>query len=379
MAVIEEGAARISVGEGVFYNPRMRKLRDVSVLLLKAVKAEGRLLDSTAATGVRGIRYAREAGLKEIVLLDINEKAARCASANLRMNGLKLKCLNSSVQEFCNDADAEQFNIIDLDPFGTPVPYINDLLKVSRDGTLLMVTATDTAVLCGAHQNACLKLYGSKPMHNELCKESGIRILLGFLVRSAAQFNFGTEVMLSVSDQHYMRVFVRLRGGARTALDSIKRCGFAAFCRKCRAFSFAEGSIPFMEAECRVCSSKMEAFGPMYLGGLVDKPIVDEMLRINHAGSVLRESSEARELLLRLSEEINTPFFYSIPRITRTMKISSVSPDGVIAELGRMGLGASRTQFDRDGVKTDADLTTVLGVVRKLGKYGGGAHRAARS
>ena len=68
MASINEGNARITVNEGVFYNPKMKKLRDISVAFLIAVGAGGmHVLDSTSATGIRGIRYAQEAGAGEVV------------------------------------------------------------------------------------------------------------------------------------------------------------------------------------------------------------------------------------------------------------------------------------------------------------------------
>ncbi|MCL5427989.1 MAG: tRNA (guanine(10)-N(2))-dimethyltransferase [Candidatus Marsarchaeota archaeon] len=363
MPAVEEGSARIVVGRGVFYNPGMRALRDMSVLFLRATNAKGRLLDCTAATGVRGIRYAREAGFRDIVSLDINAAAAANASANIKRNGLVFECRNESVQRFCNGDDAGQFDVIDLDPFGTPVPHVNDLLKVSKDGTLLMITATDTAVLCGAHASACLKLYGSKPMHNELCKESGIRILLNFVIRSSAQFNFGVEPLLSVSDMHYMRVFVRLHAGAKEALGSVRQCGFASFCGKCRSFSYAKGTALLLGAECGDCGAGTEAFGPMYLGALYEKRVVERMV----GDDGMQKSGRAGSLLARIHGELDAPFFYSIPRITRTLRMSSVPMDNLIERLRDKGFSVSRTQFDKDGIKTDAGAKTVADAIRGLG------------
>ncbi len=365
MANVIEGGAKISVCKGVFYNPKMHALRDLSILFLKAVNAKGRLLDSTAATGVRGIRYAMELNFDEIVMLDINTASAKNANSNIKKNGLGVKCLNESIQVYCSD-DTRGFDAIDLDPFGTPVPYVNDLLKVSKDGTVFMVTATDTAVLCGAHANACLKLYGSKPMHNELCKESGIRILLNFVIRSAAQFNFGTEILLSVSDMHYMRIFVRLNAGAKNAVDSIKQCGFASFCKKCHSFAYSFGSVPALGTECNVCGSAVEGFGAVYLGSLYDKGVVDRMFKLQKDNSAYY-ATPVEAILHRISDEPEAPFFYSIPKITKSMARAAVSPDKVISALKAGGFYASRTQFDRDGVKTTASAGKVFEAVKALG------------
>ncbi len=131
MRATTEGKARISASGDVFYNPKMAKLRDISVLFLRATTGrKARLLDCTAASGVRGIRYALEAGIKDATLIDINPDAAKAARANAKANGLKLRVLNESIQEFANTRGDEAFDVIDLDPFGTPVPYVHDLLKL---------------------------------------------------------------------------------------------------------------------------------------------------------------------------------------------------------------------------------------------------------
>ena len=222
MKLISEGKARLYTGDNVFYNPEMKTLRDVSVLFLKAISTKRkRVLDATAATGVRAIRYALEAGAKDVTLLDINARAARVAKKNVGFNHLKFEVLNLSIQEFAN-THRGSFEIIDLDPFGSPSPDVYDIMKLCWDGTILMITATDTAVLCGAHEAACVKIYGSKPLHNEMCKEVGIRILLNYVSKMASQFNFGIAPLVSISDRHYMRIFIRLEYGATKAIGSVK-------------------------------------------------------------------------------------------------------------------------------------------------------------
>jgi len=90
-----------------------------------------------------------------------------------------------------------------------------------------MVTATDVAVLCGADSKACMRLYDSKPIHNELCHESGMRVMIGYVARVAAQFGLGTDVELSVSYMHYMRTFIRFTHGAAAAYGSLAKMGIS--------------------------------------------------------------------------------------------------------------------------------------------------------
>ncbi len=358
MKQISEGSARLVVGPGVFYNPRMRKLRSISVLFLKALGMEhARLLDATAATGARGIRYALEAGIDDAVLLDINPVACRNAKRNVKLNGLRLKVLGKSLQEFANSSD-EAFDIIDLDPFGTPVPLVHDALKVCRKEAVLMVTATDTATLCGAEPSACMRNYGSVPIHNELCHEAGVRILLNFVAREAAQFNFGVEPMLSIADMHYMRLFLRLHRGAGNAYESVKSCGFAAYCGNCHSFAYEAGLAGETGAKCGYCKEHMQRFGPLWLGSLHDKRTVERMLRLCSGGE-----ADAAGLLEQVRDELDTPFFYSIPKATSYIGVGSVAKSRIIGLLSRKQR-ASGTHFDVDGVKTGAGIGAVIEATR---------------
>ncbi|MDE1767845.1 MAG: methyltransferase [Candidatus Micrarchaeota archaeon] len=357
MDMISEGRARVYLSKDVFYNPKMSSLRDISVTFLKAVSAKNkRVLDATAATGVRGIRYALESGAKEVTLLDMNRKAAKMAQKNVKLNKLRLKVINQSLQQFASQHKGS-FEFIDYDPFGSPAPNIYDLMRISWDGTILMITATDTAVLCGAHEAACVKIYGSKPLHNELCKEAGIRILLSYTARIASQFNFGIAPLLSISDMHYMRIFIRLDYGAKNAINSVKSTGFGTFCRKCYQFRFKTGIVAQIPEMCENCGSKLEAFGALWLEKLHDNQTVSKMARI-----------KGIPLISLIKEELDTPFFYSVPKITKNLHLPSVSHYKVMEALARKGKKATATQFDANSIKTDADSEEVIGIIRALSK-----------
>lgn len=358
MQTVIEGAAKIRVDRGVFYNPRMGKLRDISVLFIRALGLRGaKLLDATTATGVRGIRYALEAGVHDATLLDMNKDAARNARANVRLNGLRLKVIGSSLQEFAGSY-ADAFDVIDLDPFGSPVPMIKDALRLARNGTVLMVTATDTATLCGAEGNACLRIYGSQPIHNELCHEAGTRILLNFIAREAAQFNFGIEPMLSIADMHYMRVFVRVRRGPGEAVKSVKNSGFGACCSACHAFSYKRGISSAIGTKCSYCGKQMSIFGPLWLGNLNEKAILSKMVTMG-----ADYPPEGAKLVERILDEADAPFFYSIPKVTSYLGTSSVPIEPVLRLLSKR-YAASRTHFEKDSIKTDAAIREVVKAVK---------------
>ena len=72
----------------------------------------------------------------------------------------------------------EKFQIIDLDPYGSMVPFLYSTLNaISKDG-LLCVTCTDTKVLCSTDRHKCFYLYRSSRGGTHNKKELGLRIAL---------------------------------------------------------------------------------------------------------------------------------------------------------------------------------------------------------
>ncbi|HUC38882.1 MAG TPA: methyltransferase [Candidatus Acidoferrum sp.] len=348
-----EGKAKVA-SSGAFLNPKAKFLRDLSVAFIagKATK-KTKLLDATSGTGIRGIRYYMEAGGRDLTMLDINPSAYRAVKRNVAGNKVKAKVINTSIQEFAN-ATKEKFDFIDVDPFGGIAPYVYDIMKISRDGTYLMLTSTDSAVLCGAQPEACMKIYGAKPMHNELCHEAGIRIMIGFVTGIAAQFNFGVDVKMAIWNAHYMRLFLRLEHGSSKAVASVKKMGYLHYCRNCLSRSWELSFVP-KNAICKNCKSPMVTAGRMWLGRLYDKSETSSALRYFESNF----DDDETALVRTINDEYDAPFFYSIPVMTKKMGIESVSPAKALEGLHKKGHIATKTQFDYSSIKTNADISTL--------------------
>ncbi len=357
---IKEGLANLNVTEYTFYNPKMKRLRDISIAFLKAAAPKDyTVLDATAATGVRGIRYLLEARAGRAVFLDINSKAYEAIVGNISLNGLdgKAIAINKSIQEFANTSK-ERFDAIDLDPFGTPAPYVFDLMKISKDGTLFMATATDTATLCGAEGKASLRIYGAKAINGYICHEASIRILLAYFAKMAAQFNYGIEPLLSLAELHYVRIFLKLNRGSEKAVKSVESIGFASLCRKCGSFYYSR-YCP--NQKCEFCGTETQAFGPLWLSSLHSKQVVEKML--DYA-----EDRQIKNTLEKIKEEADIPFFYNIDLITRYLGVGSVSRSKVIEALKSEGKSASITVLGKNGIKTNARMEEVAEAVKSAGQ-----------
>lgn len=73
----------------------------------------------------------------------------------------------------------QRFTVVDLDPYGSPAPFLDAALQGVVDGGLLMVTCTDMAVLCGNHGETCYSKYGAYPVRAKFCHEM-VRFLYSF-------------------------------------------------------------------------------------------------------------------------------------------------------------------------------------------------------
>lgn len=64
-----------------------------------------------------------------------------------------------------------RFDIIDLDPYGCPSIFLDSAVQAIEDGGLLLVTATDMAVLAGNSPETCYSKYGSISLKIKCCHE----------------------------------------------------------------------------------------------------------------------------------------------------------------------------------------------------------------
>jgi len=203
----------------VFYNPVMELNRDLAVLALQAYQRtighEIAVCEPLTGCGLRGIRFAAEVeGVKKVVMNDISEKAFRLASFNVESSGLARKATvkheeaNLLLSRY--SAPHRRFDAIDIDPFGSPVRFLDSAVRALRDGGFIALTATDMAPLCGVHPRACIRKYGGKPLRTEYCHELAVRLLVGCLATTAAKQDIGVNVVFSHRTEHYVQAVKRL-------------------------------------------------------------------------------------------------------------------------------------------------------------------------
>ena len=355
--MITEGLAKIEAEQPkvvskdmeVFYNPAMRLNRSLSVCLIKGFfNRKIRIADILAGSGIRSIRFLREAGenIESIDINDFSEKAVKSIKKNLKLNKInlkskKIKIHTKEANKFL--AESSGFDYIDIDPFGSPNPFLDCAVKrISRSG-ILAVTATDTAALAGTYENACKRKYWARPMRNYLMHEIGIRILIRKIQLIGCQYEKALIPVLSYSKDHYYRVFLKCEKGKQKCDEIVKEHKLLGFCKSCiNIETFSEEKI------CSNCSGKFIIAGPIWTGQLGNSKLAEKMLQY--------ADQESYELLEILKKEYKIPAvgFFGLDQLCK-LKRKKQCPKvkDVLEKLRKNKIPASRTHFGGQYIRVE--------------------------
>lgn len=371
-AYVEEAWEYAPSKAPVFFNPVMELNRDLAVLALqthqKMVGKKVSVCEPLSGCGIRGIRFAVEVdGVRKIVLGDVNPKAAKLAQLNVRRNKLaeRVLVLNEDANLLLSRhaVPRKRFDFIDVDPFGSPAPYLDSAVRALRDGGLLALTATDMAPLCGVHPRACVRKYGGKPMRTEYCHELAVRLLIGCLATAAAKHGIGVKVVFSHSTNHYIRAYAIANHGARQADNSIREMGYVLHCFACLHRETSRGIISHLKQECTQCGSLLNVAGPLWLGKMFDENFCSSM-RKEAAERNLKQEKKIFRLLSLIQKEAKGPTtYYVTDKICDKLNLPTPPLINVIDQLKREGFQATPTHFNSKGIRTDAPAKIVKEII----------------
>ena len=367
MHIVNEGSARLKIPEAekiskemeVFYNPVMSLNRDISVLLLNSINKNNlQIADPLAASGIRSIRFLKELyrnKIKSIYINDNNKDAIKSIKNNLSLNKIKykkIKISNADANLFLLNSTG--FDYIDIDPFGTPNPFLDAACRrIARDG-ILAVTATDTSALCGTFPRACARKYWALPGKGAIMHETGLRILIRKVQLIAAQYDKALVPVFSYSKEHYMRAFLKNDKGKNKVDEILKLHGM------------------FNNA------------GPMWLGKLWDEELCSkiynnaiksyrnkvsgELENSKFSGNkIFRNNKELIKFLKIIKDEskINAVGFYDLHDVCEKNRIKSpLKKEFIISEIKKLGYKASETHFKGEGVRSDVQITNLIKILK---------------
>ncbi|MFA6073457.1 MAG: tRNA (guanine(26)-N(2))-dimethyltransferase [Candidatus Woesearchaeota archaeon] len=358
--IIKEGNSNIygelkkvvSADMDVFYNPVMQVNRDFTLLILASIdNTNMKIADPLAGSGIRTLRIldelpekittnrkGEEQKISQIFVNDLKKNYEKYFKKNIDLNNLN-ETQKNKISIFNNDARTfliknRPFDYIDVDPFGTPNPFLDSALQAIRNRGILAITATDTSSLCGSYPSACKRKYYATPLRNEWMHEFGARILIMKTQLIGAQYDKALIPVFTYAKDHYMKIFFRCEQG-KSKVDKIL---------------FEHKTINF----------KNKPYGPIWTGPLWDAQIVNNMMKISNQESnntKIQLSKETKKILSTINEEKNVDvlFFHDVHKLSEQKKTGNIPKfEKIIDSLKTKGFCASRTHFSLTGIKTNA-------------------------
>ncbi|MDG6226015.1 MAG: hypothetical protein QCI82_10960 [Candidatus Thermoplasmatota archaeon] len=365
---IEPSGAQKGPGRrsSVFYNPAMRLNRDITVLivqfLIDSVSLPGRdrlrLLDGLCGTAIKSIRLFKEVDWGDhafsISACDANRNAIEAADSLTRSNLADVELVKMDINE---NLYRNRYSFIDIDPFGSPVPYIVSAFRSIIPCGVIALTATDTAALSGSIPRVTLRRYGIRMIRTEFTKEMSCRIMMGYLARTAASLGLSIKPLLFYAADHYVRGFFRVDRGAKKAdrmLDDLSFIHYSPPAPPDRGRSTIPGAV--------------NELGPVWMGPLEDVSVVKRIRGYLEDGrrednGITSSKTLKRMLDLAIEEGEMPPFGYDTDVTASRLRTSPPAMDGAIGDLKDAGFKAARSRFGNKIIKTDADLDKVCKLI----------------
>ena len=423
LKTITEGSAEILVAEHVFYNPVQEFNRDLSICVLTAFsetyqkekleaakkknevesepilleagkKCEGglRILEALSATGLRSIRYANEIpGIKEILANDLSKSAVESIRSNVVLNKLE-ELITPSFNDamtlmYTSTSFNKRFTVIDLDPYGHPCRFLDGAVQSIEEGGLLLVTATDMAVLAGNSPEACYVKYGSVPLKTKACHEFALRILLRCIETTATRYGRYIKPLLSISADFYIRVFLRVFTSQYACKKSSSKQSIVFQCTGCDTFTmqplgilkpnpneknpnrikFATPTGPFVNSNCEFCHHKHHMGGPIWSDPIHDPEFVEQLLKNidNDRHKTLMTIKRIYGTLSVISEElVDVPLYYTVERMCSILKLEMIPNLKFRSAILHAGYRVSYSHACKSSLKTDAPPKVLWDILR---------------
>lgn len=308
----------------VFYNPVMSLQRNIAVGVLAAMKRKDLIVcDPLAGSGVRILRFLKELPretIKQVFANDANPKWKKLFTANAKKNKISTSCVELALEDASMFMlQHGPFDYVDIDPFGSPNPFLDAAIKQLHRGGILAVTATDTAALAGSAPRACKRKYDAVPSRIFSMHETGMRILIRKIQLIGSQYDKALVPVLCHATEHYYRLYLACATSRRMIDHVLAQHGSWMQC------------------------------GPLWKGQLWDKKVLADAQK-----TISRSEKETIQLLSLLSSEaeIAAVGFYDVHALCKQLHRQVPKFDLLLQRIRSNGFPASRTHFSMTSIRT---------------------------
>ena len=361
----------------VFYNPRMQLNRDLSVLFLTAYMENNpveMMCEPLTGSGVRTLRYLNECpGDFYAKMCDANPLAVETAQRNVETLGFgdRAEVIHGDAKLLLmTESRGKRFDFVDIDPFGTPAPYLSAAIQsISSKGGLLAVTATDMPVLCGVYPKVSLRRYGGFSARTPFTHEIAIRLLNGFIYSVAGSNDCSMEPLAVLSTDHYIRTWVRIEANRTEANRQAGELGIIRYCLGCMhsdilPLSPKVQSVDF-DHKMEGCTGPIRVAGPLWIGDLFKESYLNDTIKILESGDTEDYHRKALDVLEKMVEEsvlTNRPYI-DIHALCDLHNLAPPKNQIIIDKLKEQGFAVTRTHFKPTAIRTDATVEKVTKII----------------
>ena len=394
-----------------FYNPAQELNRDLTVLSIstyfnftkyrkeKELKTFNEykftIIEPLSATGLRCIRYYSELPNEKINLIysnDMDPKAVECININMEKNNID----NNKFKVFTSDAaqlmyqNPHFFDVVDLDPYGTAIPFIDSCIHCSKNGALLCITFTDMPVLCGNYPETTLYKYGSIPYKGPFCHEMAIRIALFSISSAASKYKKVIKPLFSYNAEFYIRLFLIIKDSPEDCKMNPFKYGYMFHCRDCQNRSiypmarrqdnkFKNGkpnsfvkfnNLVYPSEKCECCGSNMCMSGPFWIDEIFDEDWIKELQKNlqDKKFEYLKFNSRIQNICQGIINELplnNQIFNLDYSQFSRDVNVSSFKMAIFQGGIENLGYKMSQSYYDPNLFKTDAPIEVIYDILKQ--------------
>lgn len=307
-----------------------------------------RILEGLAASGLRSVRFALEVpGVREIVTNDFSKAAVEFIRKNATHNQVEHLITPShndaAMLMYQNRKFTDRFDIIDLDPYGSPVAFLDAGVQSVKDGGLLCITCTDMAILCGNNPETCYAKYSAMPLRSKFCHEMALRILIRTIESHANRYSRYIVPLLSVSVDFYIRVFVKVYTGQNKVKQSVGKQSMVYQCAGCGSFELQPLSTqtqtkggnftvhpakgPTVADRCSHCGHFHRLGGPIWSAPIHDVSFMTKVIQtVQRNPEKFGTAERIIGMLNVMSEELqDVPLYYVMDGLCSTLHCTSPS------------------------------------------------------
>ncbi|MBN1328702.1 MAG: tRNA (guanine(10)-N(2))-dimethyltransferase [Candidatus Heimdallarchaeota archaeon] len=368
----------------VFYNKVMEFNRDFALATLRVYKKhyfdkeELYYCEPMAGSGIRSVRVANEINAIKVVINDLNPDAIDLIKANIEQLKIQEKAIvfkeDANALMLRLRAEGMKFDVIDIDPFGSPSPFIDAAAQAINTDGLLAITSTDMATTCGVYPQACIRKYASKPIHSSIGHEITVRMLIGFIAIALGRHEKSCQPVFAHSTAHYVRIYMLVKKDITKAKETMENLGFIAHCPHCLSIESSKGIINTLTYECSNCHEKRSIGGPYWLGQIFDNQFLEELANELDVEDEKYSTIKKMKKLMALVEneaEANKSEkamigFYDLHEIADRLNLPSPKHEATINELVEKGFITTKTHFRTNSIKTNASMSEIINAIKKV-------------